>query len=131
MKFCAFRCLRSRHLGLGRLCGQTIVLRIELRQQLARAHPLAQLSLALRNLARHAKAQAQLSARTHLASVFELRVQRRCTHGEQLDCTYRLGRWIGPRTARQPQGSSTDPKKPRTGLLQCVQSAHERSGKNY
>ena len=94
---------RGRHLGARGVSSQPVVAGIEPRQQLTCLHVLAQLHLAANELAGHAKAQARLYARAHLARVLQLRVQRAHAYGEQLDGAHRLGRRLGLGAGAQRQ----------------------------
>src|SRR6185369_2033251 len=65
---------RRGDLGPGRIRSQTVVLRIQLRQHLPCLDALTDLSLALGDLACHAKAKTGLDARPYLAGEFMARL---------------------------------------------------------
>ena len=89
------------HLGLCRLHGQAVVACIQLRQQLPGAHRLAQLHMALHQLASHTKAQARLHTRTHIGSEQALGLHLAGAHRQQLDGPHGLGWRLWARAARQ------------------------------
>ena len=99
-----FQCLKALEVGCSqitlrggrgqlrtrRICRQLVIPGVELRQHLTGLHPLAQLCLALHDLARHPKTQARLHARAHLARIFERGLHRPDPHGQQLDRAHGL-----------------------------------------
>ena len=94
-------------LGPGGIGGQLVVLRIELRQHLAGLHTLAQLGLALDDLAADPKAQPGLDLRPDLTGILVGGGKRGGAHRDHLDRTNRL-LWRGGFGAGGQQNSGTD-----------------------
>ena len=125
--------------GSGELCTrrvgrQLVILRVQLRQHLTGAHPLAQLHRAADDFPGHPKAKPRLHPCPHLTRIFGAAVLRIRPHGHDLDGTHRLvsrrrfgtgGQHCDCQQQRKPQGNRlaihgrTWSKKEGTKSIEC------------